>query len=49
MPMGMFHPTAVGLATTLAVGYAVSLLRPTVTRQADEWNWFAITRRPLKE
>jgi len=47
--LSFIWPTVLGLAATLSIGYAVSLIRPQIEDRARQWNWFAVIRRPWTE
>ncbi len=42
-------PSTIGLIFTLLVGYLASLFSPKIRPAANEWNWYAITRKKLIE
>ncbi len=46
--LSFLWPAVFAFASAMAVGWLTGLPWP-VTERAREWNWFAITRRPLKE
>ncbi len=45
--LSFIWPSVFGLVVTLVGGYLFSLASPRVTDAAREWNWFAVTARPL--
>jgi SSS family solute:Na+ symporter len=46
--LSFLWPAVFAFVSAMVVGYVVGLFSP-VTASAREWNWFAITRRPLQE
>ncbi len=46
--LSFLWPSVLAFASAMAVGYLAGVFSP-ITASAREWNWFAITRRPLAE